>query len=210
MKSRLINILLFLMVASPAKAEIKDLGIIGETYPIVEDDIVAELREQAQTLKGLAPSGDLMEQIRHYQPANLQALPRAADNRNFLVDMTYTLDHDLKDKNGKVIYPRGYTFNPLDRIRLSTSLVVIDGTDSDQVAWFKESPYMKNRRVKLLISGGYDSDLRRELKRPVFYLTKDIGTRLKLTAVPCVAVQKGNGMQVTEFFIQTNNNKKSQ
>lgn len=206
MRSRLIYLLLFLMMASPAQAEIKDLGTIGETYQIVEDDIVAELREQANRL---ALPGEL--QTRSYQPANLQALPRATENRNFLVDMTYTLDHDLKDKNGKVIYPRGYTFDPLDRIRLSTSLVVIDGTDSDQVAWFKESPYMKNRQAKLLISGGYDSDLRRELKRPVFYLTEDIGTRLKLTAVPCVAVQRGDGMQVSEFLIQKNNNdKKSQ
>lgn len=198
MRFRSACILLFLITALPVKAEIKDLGIIGETYPIVEDDIVVELREQA---KRLVPSGELMAQMRHYQPANLQTLPKATANRNFMVDMTYTLDHDLKDKNGKVIYPRGYTFNPLDRIRLSAILVVIDGADSDQVAWLKESPYMKNRQAKLLISGGYDFDLRRELKRPVFYLTKDIGTRLQFKATPCVAVQKGKLMQVTEFAI---------
>jgi len=83
---------------------IKNLGVVGETYPIVEPDVVVELKEQAAKTKKL--SGDeFREQMKSYQPEDLHHLPRATMNRTFLVDMTYTLDRDLLDGDGKVIYP---------------------------------------------------------------------------------------------------------
>ena len=119
----------------------------------------------------------------------------------FTVDPGYTLEQDMLDGNGEVIYPRGYTFNPLDFISLPGGLVVIDATDSAQLKWFKKSEYFANNQARLLLVKGSAHELRREFKRPVFYLTDDIAEEMKLKAVPSVVVQQSNRLLVQEIFI---------
>lgn len=189
----------FVSVAHFAKAMI-NLGTVGETYPVLETDVVAELRQEAakHDAKDKLSISLLMQS---YQPANLHALPTAAANRSFLVDMYYTLGQDLLDGEGKALYPKGYTFNPLDYLSFSGGLVVIDGDDPMQIDWFKKSPYADNHRAKLLLSNGSVFELIRQLKRPVFYLTSDIAERLRLTAVPAIVVQQENKMLIQEVKI---------
>ena len=115
--------------------------------------------------------------------------------------MNYTLKQDLVDGEGNALYPKGYTFNPLDYLSFSGGLVVIDGDDPLQIDWFKKTPYADNHRAKLLLSNGSAFELVRQLKRPVFYLTSDIAKRLQLTAVPAIVLQKEHKMLVQEVVI---------
>lgn len=188
---------LLIAVTSARAAVIHNLGIVGKTYPVQEPDIVAEVRQNAAKIKDKA----MLERIKTYQPASLHILPRATADKTFLVDMTYTLDRDLTDADGRIIYPRGYTFNPLDYISFTGGLVVIDGQDTSQVKWFRASPYFENHRARLLLSDGHAAELIETLQRPVFYLTDDIAGRLKLQAVPSVVIQKEGKLQVREFHV---------
>lgn len=202
MKFNIFCICLLLLLAAPAWAPaVTDLGIVGEVYPVAESDVREEMKQRAvRNWEKL--NKEYQEKINTYQPADLHRLPKASRDRTFMVDMTYTLDRDLKDQQGRVVYPKGYAFNPLDYLKMSIGLVVIDGSDPAQVEWYKASPYQKNHQVKLLLSGGQAQALITELDRAVFYLNKDLAERLRLTAVPCVALQKDRYMQVTEFFIK--------
>lgn len=188
---------LLMTVSSVQATVIHNFGVVGETYPVMEPDIVAEIRQKAARINNTA----LLERMKMYQPTNLFALPRAAADKTFQVDMTYTLDRDLVDGDGKIIYPRGYTFNPLDYISFPGGLVVIDGQDISQVKWFRSSPYFENLRAKLLLSDGIAAELIETLQRPVFYLTDDIAARLKLSAVPSVVIQREGKLQVREFYV---------
>ena len=176
------------------------LGTVGETYPVIESDVVAELRQEAAKLatKNKLP---LSRQMKTYQPANLHPLPRATENRSFPVDMSYSLNQDLLDGQDNLLYAKGYTFNPLDYIAFPGGLVVIDGADPVQIEWFKKTPYAGNYRAKLLLSNGSAFELTEKLKRPVFYLTSDIAERLRLEAVPSIVVQKENKMLVQEVML---------
>jgi conjugal transfer pilus assembly protein TraW len=176
----------------------KNLGAIGRTYPIVELDLVEEITAAIDYEK-LARI--MAEQRRNYQAKDIHALLTAKRDRTFLVDMTYTLDHDIVDENGQIMYPRGLTWNPLDYVSLQGPLVVINSEDEKQVEWFLKSPYNKNRQIKLLISGGFAAPLIKQLDRPVFYLTKTIADRLQLAAAPCVITQNGKKMMVQEIKI---------
>jgi conjugal transfer pilus assembly protein TraW len=167
---------------------------VGRTYPIVEQDIREEFKQKATDIDIEA----LFNTHNRYQPANLHTLPRAASDRVFTVDLTHTLDHDIKDSQGKLLYPQGFTFNPLDYAGLSGGLVVIDGSDPEQIKWFKGSPYFQNHRAILLLSCGYAAPLKQELQRPVYYLTHDIATRLQLKATPSVVVEQDNKLTVRE------------
>jgi conjugal transfer pilus assembly protein TraW len=189
----------FVSVAHFSQAMI-NLGTVGETYPVLEPDVIAELRQEAAKREARDKLPHSL-QMQSYQPANLHVLPRATANRSFLVDMNYTLDQDLLDAEGKALYPKGFTFNPLDYLSFSGGLVVVDGADPLQIDWFKKTPYADNKGARLLLSNGSAFELIRQLKRPVFYLTSDIAERLQLTAVPSIVVQKENKMLVKEIVI---------
>jgi len=178
-----------------------ELGNVGEVYPVAEPDLRIEMKQKAVD-SWEKKKQEHWQKVQRYQPADLQQLPKTKEDRSFVVDMSYTLDRDLKDKDGNILYPGGYTFNLLDYMSMSIGLVVIDGSDPAQVKWFKESPYSQNHRVKLLLSSGSAQSLIPELNRAVFYLNKDVAERLHLSAVPCVAVQQDKHMQVTEFLIE--------
>lgn len=191
----------FVLISQSVAAAITDLGKVGEVYPVIEPDIREEMKREA-ALRWENIKKAHLKKISDYRPFDLQPLPKAKQDRRFVVDMTYTLDHDIKDKEGRVVYPRGYTFNPLDYIHMSIGLVVIDGDDPAQVRWFKDSPYRDDHRMKLLLSCGSARNLAVELNRGVFYLGADVAKRLQLKVVPCVAVQKNTEMEITEFSLE--------
>ena len=198
MRSEVLILALLLAGVSPALAkEIVRLEPVGPTSAVVETDLGDELRQRAINVD--------VEQLRsaqaHYQPANLQALPRAEKDTTTRVDLTHTLEQDLVDAQGTILYPAGFTFNPLRYISLTGALMVIDGSDPEQVAWFKDSPYGANHRALLLLSGGLAATLRDELDRPVAYLTEDIAQRLQLRAVPSVVMEQDQHLTVREVRI---------
>ena len=201
MRSEVLILALLLAGVSPAGAgEIVRLEPVGPISAVIETGLGDALRQRAVSVD--------VEQLRsaqaHYQPANLQALPRATKDTTTRVDLTHTLEQDLVDAQGTILYPRGFTFNPLRYVSLSGALVVIDGSDPEQVAWFKGSPYGANRRALLLLSGGLAAALRDELQRPVAYLTEDIAQRLQLRAVPSVVMEQDQHLTVREVLIDEN------
>ena len=198
MRSEVLILALLLAGVSPTRAgEIVRLEPVGPTSAVIETDLGEVLRQRAVSVD--------VEQLRsvqaHYQPANLHALPRATKDSSITVNLSHTLEEDVQDANGQVLYPRGFTFNPLRYVSLSGALVVIDGSDPEQVAWFKGSPYGDNHRALLLLSGGLAATLRDELVRPVAYLTEDIAQRLQLQAVPSVVVEQDNQLVIREVSL---------
>ena len=198
MHSEALILALLLAGVSPVRAgEIMRLEPVGPTSAVIETDLVDALRQRAVSIN--------VEQLRsaqaRYQPAHLHALPRATKHTTTVVDLTHTLEQDLVDAQGTILYPAGFTFNPLRYVSLSSVLVVIDGSDPEQVAWFNGSPYGANHRALLLLSGGLAVRLRDELRRPVAYLTEDIAQRLQLRAVPSVVVERDNQLVIREVSL---------
>ena len=187
-----------LLLAAASWAESKDLGRFGKVYPIIEPNLIEELKNNT-------PKVDLnkiRQEHERYQPSNMVKLPKARKGDEFLVDMTYTLDRDVTDAEGNVLYKKGVTINPMTYANFNGGVIVIDGSDRGQVEWFKTTPYFKNKRALLLISDGFASQLAKELERPVYYLTNDIQARLKLRSVPSVVVSKGDKLTVKEVNIE--------
>ncbi|TKB08852.1 hypothetical protein [Desulforhopalus sp. IMCC35007] len=187
--------------AAIATTAVKNLGTVGETYPVVEADIVAELKKEAVRHDLARDTEQILHEIQNYQPSSLHKLAHATVDRTFLVNMDYTVKQDIVDGEGNILYPQGFTFNPLDYLSFPGGLVVIDGTDPLQIKWFQSTPYAGNHQVRLLLSDGFASQLTGQLKRSVFYLTSDIAERLQLSAVPSVAVQEDRNLRIHEIKI---------
>jgi conjugal transfer pilus assembly protein TraW len=195
---------LFALFLESAPVSAQDLGRYGTVYPVVEPDALAEMKAKAARVNwGKYLNREKMtRKIREYKPKELVKLPAAGQPRSFLADMSYTLDMDIPDGKGGILYPKGYTFNPLDYVRLERTLVIINGNDKRQVEWFRSSPWNKDMNAMLLLTDGSYYTLGERLKRPVFYADKLLVTRLKLQAVPSVAVQKGRFIEVREYEVR--------
>ena len=181
-----------------------DLGTFGAMYPIAEPDALAEMKAKAARVdwKKYLDREKLTRKVREYRPKDLERLPAAGRDRTFLADMTYTLDMDIPDGKGGILYPKGYTFNPLDFVTLDRTLVIIDGSDARQVEWFRKSAWRGDVKSMLLLTGGNWYKVQEKLKRPVFFADKRLVAKLGLKAVPAVALQKGRYMEVREYGIR--------
>jgi conjugal transfer pilus assembly protein TraW len=121
--------------------------------------------------------------------------------------LTYTTEIDVPDGKGGILYPKGYTFNPLDYVTYPKTLVIIDGTDPEQVKWFAASEYDKRLDATLLLTEGNFGTVSKRIRRPLFYADRKIIERLKLKAVPSIIRQKGRLMEVTEVALPAGKSK---
>jgi conjugal transfer pilus assembly protein TraW len=173
----------------------------GRTYSIAEKDAITEMKQAASRVnwKKIMTGKTNEDKIRNYKPKNLEKLPQTKQRNQFYTDMTYTLPYDIPDGKGSILYPKGYTFNPLDYTNLHEILIFIDGTKKKQVQWFKTSGYANRLGVKLLITAGNYYTLGKTLNQSVFYADKTMIDRFQLEHVPSIVNQINNKMLVTEI-----------
>lgn len=192
--------LALLIILSAVSAHAKELGSVGTTYGIAEKDALAEIEERA---KGVDWGKALqLKPIEEYDgPEDRVRLPRAGRDKAYAVDLTYTLTMDIPDGKGGILYRQGYTFNPLEYVAFTKTLVVINGNDPDQVKWFASSEYKGRLDVMLLLTEGSYRKLGKKLDVPLFYADSTIIGRLRLEAVPSVVKQEGRSMMVTEVAV---------
>ncbi|NKE70166.1 hypothetical protein [Candidatus Manganitrophus noduliformans] len=181
----------------------RNLGVAGATYAIAEPDALSEIEARAKEVNWEERFNEkkMKQAVASYRPSGLRRLPRATTTRTRAVEMTYTLSADIPDGQGGVLYPRGYTFNPLQYVSLPNTLVIIDAEDAEQVAWFRSSEYANDPKAFLLLTGGSYSSLIDILKRPVYYADANLIERLKVRSTPAIAIQKGSMMEVQEIAI---------
>ncbi len=200
----LTTVFLCLLITSTAVA--RDLGTFGAVYDIVEKDALKEVEEKAKSVdfSKAVDRNALVKKAKTFTPEDvkeMKAISPARKDRTFLVDMTYTLERDIKDDKGNIVYPAGYTFNPLTYVSYPRTLVILNGKRPEDVRWFKESSYAKDAQVTLLLTDGPYSELSRSLKRPVFYASAKLIEVFRIQAVPSVVRQSGTYMEVTEVRI---------
>ena len=200
----LVAALLSLSVTSTAMA--RDLGTFGTVYDIVEKDAIKELEEKARSVdfSSAVDRNALVKKARNFTPEDvneMKAIGPARKDRTFLVDMTYTLERDIKDDKGNIVYPAGYRFNPLSYVAYPRTLVILNGKQPGQVRWFENSPYAKDAQVTLLLTDGSYGELSKSLKRPVFYASARLIEVFRIQAVPSIVRQLGAYMEVTEVFV---------
>lgn len=183
--------LLLLVSCMPAAALV--VGREGVTYPIRERDMLEVIKERLSgvdldTLEKETQAA-LREQVKVFRlKDSVSDLPPADKERQYRVDLTYTVPQDIKDLHGNIIYPEGHKVNPLkvladQGISYPIMLLIINGEREAELQWFQQSQF-DNPRVKVLITDGYPYQLADRLKRPVFQLTEIIKERFRIEATP--------------------------
>ena len=188
------------------KAGAVDLGTIGPTYEIGEPHLLAfieqRLREKERSgeLQRLAEAARArgMETVRHPQP--VEGLRTTERPRTFYVDPSFTLDRNITDPQGRLMFAAGTRKNPLEVVSLSRHLLFFDARDPRQVKYARELSGRYAGRVKPILTGGSYLDLMKAWRVPVYYdqsgtLTRRFGIR----QVPALVSQDGLRLRIDEL-----------
>lgn len=131
----------------------------------------------------------------------MQSAPLAhtSVNRSRFVVPFYTLDQDIRLPDGKLLYAKGYTFNPLAYVTLPQRLIVVAPRDLD---W---ALHQATGSDFILLAAGSEGDadaitLGEEHHRPLFILEERIKDRLGLTVAPVIIRQVGQRFQLDEVL----------
>jgi len=195
--------------ALPTAVHGSDLGTLGPTYEITEPDFLSFIE---QRLREKERSGELKrlreqavargtEAVRHPKPA--PGLRTAVVARTFYFDPTFTLDHNVTDVEGRLLFASGTRANPLDVVSLSKHLLFIDARDQRQVRQARRLVETYQGRVKLILTAGSYLDLMKSWRRPVYYDQDGRLTgRLGISQVPALVSQEGARLRIDEMEVK--------
>jgi conjugal transfer pilus assembly protein TraW len=202
----LLKIVLLVALFVCFKAQARDLGVIGPHLPIIEEDllVVIERRLQQQQDSGALAQKQavLLEQAKAYarNPVGVD-LPRADVYRIVPINPRYTLQQDILDEHGAVLFKAGTQVNPLAIQPLTRMICFIDGTDMTQVAWLKDNCMHTYRHKRILVQGDIQT-LSSQLKTRLYFDQYGVlAGRLRLQALPATLRQQGMQLYVEEHPI---------
>ena len=185
-----------------------DLGVVGPTYRIAEPnllDVIHERlieREKSGELRRLeeAARARATEAVLH--PAPVPHITTTSAPRTFYFDPTFTLQENLIDEQGRVLFPAGTRKNPLEVVSLSRHLLFFDGRDALQVLQARALITHYDGRVKPILVAGSYLDLMKTWQAPVYYDQQGLLTRrLGITQVPALVSQDGMRLRIDELAV---------
>ena len=156
-----------------AVLEAKDLGTIGETYEIIEPNILEVVYARLQELEADGEFDRLQKEMeqttREYvnRPRPVEGLLKAEDPYQFEVDLSITLTRDLADHTGRVFARAGTVINPLHFSQFNQKIIVFDGDDPAQVE-FAIAQGNEVNSLLVLVSGAPLALMRKHQRRFYF------------------------------------------
>ena len=204
--SRAAQLLVAALLIVGGKAGAVDLGTIGPTSMMAEPHLLAfieqRLREKERSgeLQRLAEAARARGIDTVRQPPPVEGLRTTERPRTFYVDPSFTLDRNITDPLGRLMFAAGTRKNPLEVVSLSRHLLFFDARDPRQVKHARELNGRYAGRIKPILTGGSYLDLMKAWRVPVYYdqsgtLTRRFGIR----QVPALVSQEGLRLRIDEL-----------
>lgn len=181
---------------------IEDYGVRGHLFNIAEDSILEEIMAKLQlaekdgTLEKLQLEFTNKVKERVLRPLSVANITKAAKDRSWTYDPSYTQDTTIIDDKGQVIVAAGTTVNALDKLKWGEPLILIDGDDDEQIKWAAK------QIGKLVLTKGAPQEVAQQLKRPVYFDQGGLFChRFKIESVPAIIEQENKLLRVREVKI---------
>lgn len=168
---------------------------IGRTWAIAEPDAMAEIEARAATVPP-----DLAARFgprTNWSAMRSAHLAPATHARTRFVVPFYTLDQEVRLPDGRLLYPKGFTFNPLSYVSLPQKLVIVQPRD---LGWALRVAAPADF-ILLAAGGPRDADaisLGEQHRRALFILEERVKQRLGLTVAPVIVRQVGQKLELSE------------
>ncbi|MCD8499713.1 MAG: type-F conjugative transfer system protein TraW [Gammaproteobacteria bacterium] len=176
----------------------KNCGVVGEVYPIAEEDFVVFIKKQLNAIKGTPKYNQLQQKLKDgvYEkvdrPTPVSNLSVTQTPKTFTVDPSIVLSEPIVNTKGQVIAPAGTTVNPLSKITLHSVLLFYNADDPAQVAWATEKLKQFNHAKLILVGGSVHSQIE-NFKQPVYFDQEGrLVSYFKITQSACDGTTKKN------------------
>ncbi|QTA78492.1 Uncharacterized protein dnl_07140 [Desulfonema limicola] len=179
------------------------IGITGDVWEIAEPDPVEELKKIADAKKEILQAYlDNERNLNKYVPAEgIITIPPAQKSETYIVNTVFTLDHDITDQSGSLIYPAGFKYNILDYrpFPLKNKYVIFNGASKAEIAFVFER-FGNDPEAKFFVTRGTEAWLKTiqttggayEIK----FLTREMADILHIKATISVVYQVENYLKV--------------
>ena len=173
------------------------LAVLLAVYPIAEPDLLQELENQkSRFISYLQRERErIKEEVLSLKGE--KTIP-AKKSFSYEIDPTYCLEKDiytLQNNRWKVLYPKGYCFNPIFFVPDPPPIFVFNACNEKEREKVKE--LTKNLKDYILVSSGCPLKKLKNLKfeRPVYLLTSELQKKLKIRyTISKIFVDKRKGV----------------
>ncbi len=184
----------------------KDLGRVGQVYPIKEMDLLELIQTRLKTMQ---QSGELeklqkeaVERIKKHadRPTPVNNILPATKYRKWFIDPSTVISNDIKDTEGKVIAKAGTRINPLRHVSLRSVFLFYDGDNKSQVSWaLKQNELLKGKTKLILVKGSITEQFKIFKKKVLFDQHGRLVDRFKIRHTPALAMQDGMQIRLEEI-----------
>lgn len=138
----------------------KNLGVYGETYPVVEVSFIEALQAKIQKM---VDNGDWETYKQKYIKDTMDGfkrpkgfdLPHAVTSRTRYFDPSIILEMDMRLPDGNYLARKGDYINPLKNQNMSSPLIFIDGDNEKQVKWAIQKRLENPKAYIVLVKGNW-------------------------------------------------------
>lgn len=194
MRNHLVATLLSSLFVLPAHA--KDLGVQGNTWPIVEIDFRQLMLESAAKVDMNKVQDDLKASTeRFFDNLPRRILPSAEKTTTRYIDPSITLTSDIQapvanasgDYQWTTLYAKGTKVNPLEKFRPLTAMLYFDGTSEEQLKFVREALAANPMRIVPVETAGANvKTLSKSFNRPIFFANDGMMARFRVTQLPAL------------------------
>jgi conjugal transfer pilus assembly protein TraW len=136
------------------------------------------------------------------RPPPVPGLRPTETARTFYVDPSFTLERNIVDAEGRLLFAAGTRKNPLEVVSLSKQLLFFDARDPRQVARARALMTRYEGRLKPILTGGSYLELMQAWRVAVYFdqqgtLTQRFGIR----QVPALVSQEGLRLRIDEMLL---------
>lgn len=195
------------LLTGAGRGEARDFGQLGQTFPIVEADLLSTIEARLQRAQA---SGEMDRvnaafakrvEAKVRRPPGVPGISPAQQARTWDYDPTITLERAISDHKGQVIAQAGQKINPLDFVSMRQSLVFVDGDDAAQVDWATKR--FTDLNAKIIFVSGSPIDMMTARRRRFFFDQEGrLTTKFGIRHTPAIVSQTGKLLRVSETVLK--------
>jgi len=181
----------------------KNFADIGHSFEITEESFLTMIQRRVQNAasegKLEAMEEDIKKRVkaRVLNPLPVEGLQKTQEERSYYFDPSITVENDIRDHQGTLIHGKGTKVNPLKMFSWGVPLILIDGSDPNQVSW------AVGQQGKIVLVKGSPIELFRQTgTRFYFDQGGKIVERFQVRQIPARISQEKHQLLIEELIVE--------
>lgn len=183
-------------------------GVVGETHEIVEENLIAVMKQRASEFDHEAESRKAAE--RYFEELETIGLPYAKETRRREMLAQMVVQEDVVDHEGVVRHRAGEVLSMVDEMPMAPVLVVFNSQDPYHVEFAKSIlPRYPDRNVILMTTdvdraSGFTGYIQQEAEigRPIYLLTREVQSTFRIEAIPTLVTPLEDRFAIVEVPLE--------